>query len=247
METRRSHKELRCAVALSISLLAACGTPPKVVPPAVLEAREGIQLLSGAVENYVILNEGEYPYNLEILVITDQNKDAFLTSRKSLVDPWGRAFFYDRPRPDVRGCRIFTYGRDGIAGGAGVNADLDNWMIADGELRISHEHFGTFGLGEVLSDLDIDAKPDRDDIKALLATLPGGLHGLGLVMAEIVLRAEGVETVVLGADNPLREIASTAKSSGATHIALGISRGLAQKGVGKLVEDLMAATGEEVQ
>jgi hypothetical protein len=122
------------AVTLSLAFLSACGTPQKVVPPPVLEAREGLLLLSGAVENHVILNEGAYPYNLELLVITDQNRDGFLFSRKSLVDPWGRPFLYDPPRSGVRGFRVFTYGRDGVAGGEGVEADLDNWMIVDGEL-----------------------------------------------------------------------------------------------------------------
>jgi methanogenic corrinoid protein MtbC1 len=118
---------------------------------------------------------------------------------------------------------------------------------AQGDLRISHEHFATFRVGDVLTDLEIEAKPPRVSTKLLLATLPGDLHGIGLVMAEAVLKAEGVESVVLGADNPLKEIASAAKSSGATHIGLGISRGLAQMGVGKLVEELMEeAPGVEI-
>ena len=110
---------------------------------------------------------------------------------------------------------------------------------ADGELRIAHEHFATFRVSEVLSDLESKPGASREGIKILLATLPGDLHGLGLVMAEAVLALEGVGTVVLGADNPIKEIASTARSAGVTHIALSISRGLAQMGVGKLVAELM--------
>ncbi|MCH2107280.1 MAG: type II secretion system protein GspG, partial [Planctomycetes bacterium] len=70
--------------------------------------------------------------NLEVLVMTDQNRDAFLSRRRSLIDPWGRDYIYERPRPGVRGYRIITYGRDGVAGGEGADSDLDNWMIADG-------------------------------------------------------------------------------------------------------------------
>jgi len=121
-------------LALALSAALSCGSPPEETPPAVLEAREGILLLSGAVENYVILNGGAHPPNLEILVISDQNRDAFLSSRKALIDPWGRDFLYEKPREGVRGYHILSYGRDGVSGGAGLDADLDNWMIEDGEL-----------------------------------------------------------------------------------------------------------------
>ena len=110
---------------------------------------------------------------------------------------------------------------------------------ANGELRVSHEHFATFRVSEVLGELGSEQGPTKAGVKVLLATLPGDLHGLGVVMAEAVLVESGVEVVVLGADNPVLEIAATAKSAGATHIALSVSRGLAQRGVGKLVEELI--------
>ena len=112
---------------------------------------------------------------------------------------------------------------------------------ASGELRVSHEHFATFRVSEVLGELAPDLEPTKQGVKVLLATLPGDLHGLGVVMAEAILSESGVEVIVLGADNPVREIAATAKSAGATHIALSVSRGLAQRGVGKLVEELIEA------
>ena len=64
-------------------------------------------------------------------------------------------------------------------------------------------------------------------------------------MAEAVLASEGVEAVVLGADNPVQEIAGTAKAIEATHIALSISRGLAQRGVGKLLEELIESAPDQ--
>jgi methanogenic corrinoid protein MtbC1 len=117
------------------------------------------------------------------------------------------------------------------------------WEIGErwsrNELRISHEHFATIRLSQFLGDISEKSSELKPGVKVLLATLPGDLHGLGLSMADAVLRQESVETVVLGADNPVKEIASTAKSVGATHIAISISRGSAQKGVGKLLDELM--------
>jgi len=134
MAVRRRRGRMRRSAALCLALAAACGTPPKPVPPEIVEAREKIVLLCGAMENHALLNRGEYPRNLELLVITDFNPSAFLSSRKPLIDPWGEPFLYDQPRPGVRGYRIFTYGKDGRAGGDGLDADMDNWMIEDGEL-----------------------------------------------------------------------------------------------------------------
>ncbi|MCH2103254.1 MAG: MerR family DNA-binding transcriptional regulator [Planctomycetes bacterium] len=116
---------------------------------------------------------------------------------------------------------------------------------ANGELRISHEHFATFRVGEVIGELTPKDRAFKEGVKVLLATLPGDLHGLGVAMAEAVLATEGVEAVVLGADNPVQEIAGTARTIEATHIALSISRGLAQRGVGKLLEELIESAPDQ--
>ncbi len=117
------------------------------------------------------------------------------------------------------------------------------WEIGErwsrGEMRVAHEHFATIRMAQFLSGLGRSSAKESSGPKVLLATLPGDLHGLGVSMVDAVLRDEGVETVVLGADNPVKEIAAAAKSAGVSHIAISISRASAQKGVGKVLEELM--------
>jgi len=117
------------------------------------------------------------------------------------------------------------------------------WQIGErwsrGEMRVSHEHFATIRLSQFLSDLVPGQEVTTTGVKVLLATLPGDLHGLAISMADAVLKSAGVETIVLGADNPVKEIASTANSADVSHIALSISRSAGQKGVGKILEELI--------
>ena len=117
------------------------------------------------------------------------------------------------------------------------------WQIGErwsrGDMRVAHEHFATIRMAQFLGDLGQSREKEKSGIKVLLATLPGDLHGLGISMVDAVLRDAGVETVVLGADNPVKEIATAAKSAGVSHIAISISRGSAQKGVGKVLEELI--------
>lgn len=44
-------------------------------------------------------------------------------------DPWGREYRYEPPNAEFDFPRIWTYGRDGLPGGAGDDADLGNWML----------------------------------------------------------------------------------------------------------------------
>ena len=44
-------------------------------------------------------------------------------------DPWGREYRYEPPSTEFDFPRIFTYGRDGLPGGTGDDADLGNWML----------------------------------------------------------------------------------------------------------------------
>ena len=117
------------------------------------------------------------------------------------------------------------------------------WEVGEswsrGDLRVSHEHFATIRMSQFLGELGKQNIKRREGVKVLLATLPGDLHGLGVSMVDAVLREEGVEAIVLGADNPIKEIASAAKSAEVTHIAISVSRGSAQKGVGKVLEELI--------
>lgn len=59
--------------------------------------------------------------------------------------------------------------------------------------------------------------------KALLTTLPGEQHGIGLLMATCMLALEGVEVLLLGVQTPLEEIVRGATISGCSIVGISCS------------------------
>ena len=43
------------------------------------------------------------------------------------LDPWGHPYIYAQPGTHQNDFDLLSYGRDGQAGGAGVDADITNW------------------------------------------------------------------------------------------------------------------------
>jgi general secretion pathway protein G len=43
------------------------------------------------------------------------------------VDPWGKAYLYKNPGDGGHDFDVVTFGRDGVPGGAGVDADISVW------------------------------------------------------------------------------------------------------------------------
>lgn len=84
------------------------------------KTRVDIRALEAAAKDYALRNGGKWPDDLEVLVRPDVNGNRLLDRASLPVDPWGRVYRYD-PRP-----RIYSLGRDGVAGGTGEDADVDN-------------------------------------------------------------------------------------------------------------------------
>ncbi len=85
-----------------------------------------ISAIESAVDTYAIVNNGRYPESLEILVTPDQNGQTFLKSQTKVpVDPWGNTYGYEPPSAG-RPYRIYSFGKDGVSGGEGEDADIDN-------------------------------------------------------------------------------------------------------------------------
>ena len=92
-----------------------------------------------------------------------------------------------------------------------------------GRLEIRHEHFVTQVLVEVLQTLHEDPLETSSPRKAVLATLPGEPHGLGLHMIAVFLRSGGHLPVILGTEVPVEEIARATGETGARAVAVSIS------------------------
>lgn len=80
-----------------------------------------IRALEIAAKDYALRNGGKWPDDLDVLVRPDVNGDRFLDRTSLPVDPWGHAYRYER-KP-----RIYSLGRDGVRGGEGKDADVDNY------------------------------------------------------------------------------------------------------------------------
>lgn len=112
------------------------------------------------------------------------------------------------------------------------------WL--DGELAVFEEHLYTelvqrllrSGLSQVVVASAL--RPPR----VLLTTVPGEAHTLGLLMAECMLVLEGCETVSLGAQTPLRDIAEAARTREADVVALGFSSALRPRDARAALEQL---------
>ncbi|MFN0241914.1 MAG: type II secretion system protein GspG [Planctomycetota bacterium] len=98
---------------------------PNVLPSSV-QSKGGekpngdIVSIEAAAKQFALNNGGKWPDSLEVLVTPDVNGKRYLDQKELPKDAWGRVYRYD-PRP-----RIYSLGRDGVVGGTGEDADVDN-------------------------------------------------------------------------------------------------------------------------
>jgi DNA-binding transcriptional MerR regulator len=111
--------------------------------------------------------------------------------------------------------------RDGIAP---MNVQVGQSWLA-GNLAIFEEHLYAEVVQQVLrqalSQLATQRPPQPP--RVLLTTVPGEPHALGLLMAECEMALAGCDTLALGVQTPLAEIAAAALACRADVVALGFS------------------------
>lgn len=91
------------------------------------KVRSDLVTIRSALDEYAMNNEGVYPSTLGVLVIPDGRGHRYLDQVRLPRDPWGREYVYV-PGETVN---ILTYGRDGIRGGQGDDADIDYFSIVE--------------------------------------------------------------------------------------------------------------------
>lgn len=99
----------------------------------------------------------------------------------------------------------------------------DAWMR--GRLEVFEEHVYSEQIQAVMRQAIADLTPASTSARprVLLSTLPGEPHGLGLLMAEILLRLEGCECVSLGTQTPVVDLVRAAAAHGSDVVALSAS------------------------
>lgn len=115
----------------------------------------------------------------------------------------------------------------------------ESW--ARGDLSVAGEHLYAEVLQLVLrgalASLPAGGRPPR----VLLATLPGEQHGLGVLMAQALLAAEGCATVSLGTQVPVPDIVQAAATQRADIVALSLSAAAHGERTLHALRDLRAA------
>lgn len=109
---------------------------------------------------------------------------------------------------------------------------------ADGSIGVHHEHLLTEVLEDLLRELRLECRTVTSRGRALLCTLPGERHRLGLLMAALAYAAQGVRTELLGVDLPVASIAQAARTLSVDRVAVSLSVQSAGETTRKLLMDL---------
>src|SRR5690606_15844368 len=93
----------------------------------------------------------------------------------------------------------------------------------------------------------IAAVPRGRGPEVMLTTLPGEMHGLGLLMVEALLALEGAQCVSLGTQTPVPDIAQAARAWDADVVAVSFSAAFAQRQAQSALQQLRDALPHAVQ
>jgi len=105
---------------------------------------------------------------------------------------------------------------------ARLNQDMgDAW--ARGLISVAHEHIYTQAVQNVLHGLIATQPVSQGRPRILLTTVPGELHTLGLLMAEVLWTADGAECVSLGPQFPVGDIPAVVADGDIDIVALSFS------------------------
>ncbi|MEH6472983.1 MAG: MerR family transcriptional regulator [Halopseudomonas sp.] len=94
---------------------------------------------------------------------------------------------------------------------------------ASGQLPIYMEHLITHHLGRTLQQAAIECQPSEQGLQVLLTTLPGERHGMGLMMVDLLLTAQGTRTFNLGVETPVDELIRACEAIQPQVLALSFS------------------------
>ena len=95
---------------------------------------------------------------------------------------------------------------------------------ADDDLQVRHEHFVSEVLEDLLRTIRSELPPPSDSGPlVLLATMSGEPHGIGLQLAAMLAKVNGLRTKILGTETPRAEIVDAAREVGAGVVAISVS------------------------
>jgi len=96
-----------------------------------------------------------------------------------------------------------------------------NWEC--GDFTVAQEHFASEILSNFLGNRWRQQNERKTGKTAVLATLPGESHSLGLQMCAVVMSTTDWKAVLLGSDTPEEDIIATVNQCGASLLCLSVS------------------------
>lgn len=94
---------------------------------------------------------------------------------------------------------------------------------ADGQIPIYLEHYITQQLTTSINLALSQVEAPATGLRILLTTLPGEPHGMGIMMVELLLRLQGVETINIGLETPMDQLQDACQLLQPHAIALSFS------------------------
>lgn len=95
---------------------------------------------------------------------------------------------------------------------------------SDGRLDVRHEHFASSVLGDFLRTVRVPLDDRAAGPVAVLTTLPGEMHGLGLQMCALVFALAGWRALILGVNTPVAQVSALAREAPVSAIAISCVR-----------------------
>jgi methanogenic corrinoid protein MtbC1 len=118
---------------------------------------------------------------------------------------------------------------------------------ARGELRVFEEHLFSEQLQAVLRGAIAPLAAAGTRPRALLTTLPGEQHSLGLLMAQAVFALEGAECLSLGTQTPAPDVVDAARAGEADIVALSFTGSYSAMLLGESITRLRAMLPPRVE
>lgn len=134
LKNTRRHTSAGFSLAEMMVVIVIIGLLAGLVVPNVMQrlgkatmtkAKADIRQIDNGIREYAISNGGRFPDSLELL-LDDGTGEGYFRGNSLPKDPWKMEYMYDPPSsPGESDYRIYTYGFDGMPGGEGKNADID--------------------------------------------------------------------------------------------------------------------------
>lgn len=118
------------------------------------------------------------------------------------------------------------------------------WL--NGELAISHEHFGSERVNDFLAMMWRRQNERTEKAPFLVASLPGDLHRLGLQMCALIASLAEHRVIFIGPQTPPREIVRACEQFHPTAICLSISITMDQNLVRSALQQLRLEVPESI-